>query len=81
MPKKKIIDELEEIKEVEKTESNVEVVELKYENKPEIKKKPYKVVLITKNKVVYESSPGNGAATINIWGDKLVPGDTIYLEE
>ncbi len=79
MPKRKMIDELEEIKNIEITES--ELIEPKYENKLNIKKKPYKVVLITKNKVVYESSPGNGAATINIWGDKLVPGDTIYLEE
>ena len=81
MPRKKMIDELEEIQEVEEIELKSDDFVVEYDKKPEVMKKAYKVILITKSKVVYESSPGNGASTKNIWGDKLKPGDTIYLEE
>ena len=82
MPKKKMFDEFEENEILEKTESKIENFVVEYDEKSETKKKAYKVILITKNDVIYEVSPSVGNSfTKNIWGDKLVPGDTIYLEE
>jgi hypothetical protein len=49
-------------------------------SKRDSKKKAYEVVLVTKNDVIYKAAVGN-SFTPNIWGDKLKPGDTIYLEE
>jgi hypothetical protein len=56
------------------------VEEFVVEPKKDAKKKAYKVVLVTKNDVIYKVAVGN-SFTPNIWGDKLKPGDTIYLEE
>ena len=78
MPKKIIEDkELEEVDEVE--EIKEEVIEKPI--KREKKRKAYKVILVTDKVVVFESPPGCGCHTNNIWGTELKIGDTIYLEE
>jgi len=80
MPKRKIIDELqEEIKE----EVEIKIGDFIPEppKKQEGKKKAYIVVLVNPSIVVYKTSSTTNSHTQNIWGDKLVPGDTIYLGE
>jgi hypothetical protein len=76
-----------------KIEANIIEVELKNETKEEIeepilkieepKKKLKEHIVLSWNssKVYFEVAGGNICFTDNIWGSKLVPGDTIYLEE
>jgi hypothetical protein len=81
MPRKKIIEEkineegIEQISEIEIEEPILEV------KKPEKKLKEHIVLAWNSSKVYFEIAGGNICFTQNIWGNKLVPGDTIYLEE
>ncbi len=85
MPKKRIIDKMDEV-EIEEIESKVEEPEIekvvvKPDEKLDKKKKAYIVTAVNKNHAFFRVAPDSCSFTKNIWGDKLVPGDTIYLEE
>jgi hypothetical protein len=81
MPKKKIteekLDEFLSEEEFEKVIGEEDVLPKKVEKKL----KEHIVLAWNSGKVYYKLASGHVCFTQNIWGTKLVPGDTIYLEE
>jgi hypothetical protein len=70
----------EELKDTEKIIEQEVIIEQPVQKI--VKKKPYVVVLSTKNRIWYKVSEKVGNSTTpDIWNGKLKVGDTIYLEE
>jgi hypothetical protein len=80
MPKKKITEEkFDEFFTEEEFEKAIDEEPLPIK-KAEPKLKEH-IVLAWNKKWVYFKIPSGVSFTPNKWGEKLVPGDTIYLEE
>jgi hypothetical protein len=71
--KKRKLKEVE-INSLESEEKESPIIPSKKETK-----KAYTVVLVTMANVIFRVSENSNSVTPNIWGDKLKPGDQIYL--
>jgi hypothetical protein len=79
--KKKNIEQENIEEEFEKVNYNSVEESILGVEKPEKKLKEHIVLAWNSSKVYFKLASGHICFTQNIWGTKLVPGDTIYLEE